>query len=150
MSMAEASFHDSLTNSISPVRNVKIPIYAPCQGRLFPCMGCWPMLAGKAHTGPQKGGQRGICLPGQYPETVPGSVSARRRHRGQGDVPPASARNVHFCYACDNSPRGGELFSGPAGAVSRQKSSPTQAEWGPIGLVQLATISGSTVTPAFS
>ena len=88
MSMAEASFHDSLTNSISPVRNVKIPIYAPCQGRLFPCMGCWPMLAGKAHTGPQKGGQRGICLPGQYPETVPGSVSARRRHRGQGGCSP--------------------------------------------------------------
>ena len=150
MSMAEASFHDSLADLSSPVRIVKISIYAPCQGRLFPCIRVWPMLAGKAHTGPQKGGQRGICLPGQYPETVPGSVSARRRHRGQGDVPPASARNVQPCYACVNSPRGGELFSGPAGAVSRQKSSSTQAEWGPIGLVQLATISGSTVTPAFS
>lgn len=115
MSMAEASFHDSLTNSISPVRIVKISIYAPCQGCLFPCIRVWPMLAGKAHTGPQKGGQRGIYLPGQCLGNVPGSVSTRSRYRGQGRAS-ASAKMYIFAMLAVLPPERQRPFLGASAA----------------------------------
>lgn len=105
LSMAKASLRDSLANQISPVRIIWIPVCAPTGGRLFPYMGSWPMLAGKAHTGPHRGGQRGTCLLGQHLGNVPGLASARRRHRGQG-ISPASAKMYIFAMLAPSPPPG--------------------------------------------
>ena len=73
-----------------------------------------PMPAGKAHTGPHKGGQRVIYPSEHRLGNGPGSASARRRHMGTGGVTPVSARNVHPRYACGSlTAPGGEGF-GPA------------------------------------
>ena len=42
--------------------------------------------------------------------------SVRRRHWGQG-IPPASAQNVHFCYACALTASGGEGLSPARGGA---------------------------------
>ena len=55
--------------------------------------------------------------------------SARRRHRGQGDVPPASAQNVHLRYACGYTRPTGRVYPAPAFRRAKKKPGGARPTW---------------------